>query len=82
MDHADVLARFSRVEPVHLDRQVFVRAYNTDVKTKFGRRHFFDSEWSYARGYRYNFKGTQPVLIWPPTHLQPLSRSAQERETP
>jgi RES domain-containing protein len=60
MDYAD--GRFSRVDPVHLDRQVFVRAYNTDVKTKFGRRHFFDSEWSYARGYRYNFKGTQPVL--------------------
>ncbi len=62
MNEAYFKARLPSIKPVHLDRQIFVRAYNTNVKAALGKSHFFDCEWSFTRGYRYNFKETMPVL--------------------
>ena len=33
-----------------------------------GHKHFFDCTWSFTRGYRYNFAGTQPVLYLAADH--------------
>ena len=51
-----------QVLPIRIESQAFTRAYDTRVKTHFNREYFFDCTWSLSRGYRYNFKGTQPVL--------------------
>jgi RES domain-containing protein len=57
------------IDPKSVHEEPFVRAYNTKVKAFFGRKYFFDSEWSYKRGYRFNFKETHPVLYIAADHL-------------
>ena len=57
------------VLPRHLNGDVFVRAYNTRMMTHFKNKYLFDNEWSYTRGYRYNFKNRYPVLYLAGDHL-------------
>ncbi len=52
----------TRVPPRVLKDLPLVRAFNTKVATAFGREWFFDSTWSFSRGYRFNFKRTWPFL--------------------
>jgi hypothetical protein len=69
MDVRHVRKILRSIEPASVVNQAFVRAYNTKVKTAFGRNRFFDCTWSYRRGYRYNFKETHPVLYLAADHL-------------
>lgn len=81
MDVRYVRKTLRSVEPASIVNQVFVRAYNTKVKTAFNRDRFFDCTWSFRRGYRYNFKETHPVLYLAADHLVASSEiGARTRE--
>lgn len=62
MDLRRARVNLGSVTPRRLIEELFVRAYNTEIKTGWGRAYFFDCTWSFQRGYRYNFKKTHPVL--------------------
>ena len=68
MDTQKTRDKLASVAPSRITKAAFVRAYNTDVATLHGKDCFFDCTWSYQRGYRYNFKGTQPVLYLAADH--------------
>lgn len=56
------MKNISNIAPRSLNRGIFVRAYNPAMKYIWGSDYLFDSVWSFERGYRYNYKGTHPVL--------------------
>jgi hypothetical protein len=62
MDLRRARVNLGGVTPRRLIEELFVRAYNTEIKTGWGHDYFFDCRWSFQRGYRYNFKKTHPVL--------------------
>jgi len=62
VNRAKATAGLKNISPRVLSEMPFVKAYNTRVKTIFRRDWFFDSIWSFKRGYRFNFKETWPVL--------------------
>jgi len=62
MDLVRARESLPRIQPITIEQRLFVRAYNTRVLTHLDRTNFFDSRWSYERGYRYNFKATHPVF--------------------
>lgn len=65
MDSSLSASSLEKIAPRTISNRSFVRAYNTRIMTFFGREWFFDSEWSYGRGYRFNYKLTCPVLyLW------------------
>ncbi len=68
MDLKKATAKLPTITPRLLDCVNFVRAYDSDVATLYGQKHFFDCTWSHKRGYRYNFEGTQPVLYLAADH--------------
>ncbi len=63
------MKNISNIVPHELKQGIFVRAYNTAMKNKYGSNYLFDSVWSFERGYRYNYKGTHPVLYLASDHL-------------
>jgi RES domain-containing protein len=69
LDIAIARKNLHKIEPLILKDAIFVRAYNTLKKTKFGRDYLFESEWSFKRGYRYNFRETYPVLYLAGDHI-------------
>jgi RES domain-containing protein len=69
VDLARAQANLKDIQPTPLSGEAFVRAYDTRVMTFFGRRFFFDSTWSYSRGYRFNFKETHPIYYIAADHL-------------
>jgi RES domain-containing protein len=62
MDLRRTRVNLRKVIPRPLIEELFVRAYNTETKTRWRRDYFFDCTWSFQRGYRFNFKKTHPVL--------------------
>ena len=69
MDIEKAKRNLPKISPKPLDGDVFVRAYNTKMLTHFKNKYLFDSQWSYTRGYRYNFKRRYPVLYLAGDHL-------------
>jgi RES domain-containing protein len=63
------MKNISNIVPRSLNQEIFIRAYNTAMKYSYGSDYLFDSVWSFERGYRYNFKGTHPVLYLAGDHL-------------
>lgn len=52
------------IDPIKIKKEYLVRSINTSAIKNFDYKHIFDSHWSFDRGYRFNYKKTNPTLYF------------------